>query len=42
MTDINKIFKIKLHTNSQTKLLKQYYQYFNVFDKKKADKLSSL
>ena len=42
MTDINKTLKIKLHINSQTKLLKQYYQYFNIFNKKKADKLSSL
>ena len=42
MTDINKTLKIKSHTDSQTKLLKQYHQYFNVFDRKKADKLSSL
>ena len=42
MTDINKTLKIKLHMNSQTKLLKQYYQYLNVFNRKKADKLSLL
>ena len=42
MTDINKTLKIKSHTNSQTKLLKQYHQYFDVFDRKKANKLSSL
>ena len=41
MTDINKTLKIKLHTDSQTKLSKQYHQYFDVFDRKKADKLSS-
>ena len=31
-----------MHTDSQIKLLKQYHQYLNVFDRKKADKLSSL
>ena len=38
MTDINKTFKIKLYINSQTKLSEQYYQYLNVFNKKKVDK----
>ena len=42
MTDINKTFKIKLYTDSWIKLLKQYHQYLNIFDRKKADKLSSL
>ena len=42
MTDINKTLKIKLHINSQIKLSEQYHQYFNVFNRKKADKLSSL
>ena len=41
MININKIFKIKLHMNLQTKLLKQYHQYLDIFDRKKADKLSS-
>ena len=40
--NINKTFKIKSYIDSQTKLSKQYHQYFNVFNRKKADKLSSL
>ena len=42
MININKTLKIKSHMNSWTKLSEQYYWYLDIFDRKKADKLSSL